>query len=170
LERRAFARTFLGHHVGDNSVGGFGDVVLGVDADELSSLSDIPNSFVPVVLFDETRVLFEKGVYCVVGMTGRERLGGPNPMDDYILALATSTRAGDGVKIKVALVGDGGPVDRINGVDNFVFVVENGDVVVEDFLDLGEEVRMDESHFLGCNGTFRYKLETDCDLGRFVIS
>ena len=88
---------------------------------------------------------------------------------DDIFALA-STRAGDGVKIKVALVGDGGPVDRINGVNNFVFVVENGYIVVEDFLDLGEEVRMDESHFLGCIGIFRYKLETDRDLGRFVSS
>jgi hypothetical protein len=75
-------------------------------------------------------------------------------MDDYILALA-STRAGDGVKIKVALVGDGGPVDRFNGFNHFVFVVEDGNVVVEDFLDLGKEVHMDESHFLGCISIFR---------------
>ena len=44
LERRAFARTFLGHHVGDDLVGGFGGVVFGVDADEVSSLSDVPVS------------------------------------------------------------------------------------------------------------------------------
>jgi hypothetical protein len=128
--------------------------VFGVDTDEVSSLSDIPNCFVPVVLFDETRVLFEEGVHRVVGKNGRERLGGLNPMDDDILALV-STRAGDGVKIKVTLVGDGGPVDRINGANNFVFVVENGNVIVKDFLDLGEEVRIDESHFLGCIGIFR---------------
>jgi hypothetical protein len=145
---------FFGHHVGDDLVGGFGGVVFGVDADKVSSLSDVPNCFFPVVLFDETRVLFEKGVYHVVGTNGGERLGGPNPMDDNIFALA-STRAGDGVKIKVALVGDGGPVDRINGVNNFAFVVENGNIIIEDFLDLGEEVRMDESHFLGCIGIFR---------------
>ena len=152
-ERRAFARTFLGHHVGDDLVGGFGGVVFGVDTNEVSSLGDVPDCFVPVMLFDETRVLFEKGVYRVVGTNGGERLGGPNPMDDYVFVLA-SARAGDGVKIKVALVGDGGPVDRINGVDNFVFVVEDSYIVVEDFLDLGEEVHMDESHFLGCISIF----------------
>jgi hypothetical protein len=75
-------------------------------------------------------------------------------MDDYILALA-STPADEGVKIKMALVGDGGPVNRINGFDHFFVVVEHGNVVVEDFLDLGKEVHMDESHFLGCIGIFR---------------
>jgi hypothetical protein len=87
-------------------------------------------------------VLFEKGVDCVVSINGREGLGRPNPMGDYILALA-STQANGGVEVEMALVGDGGPVDGINGFDHFVFVVEDDNVVIEGFLDLGKEVGMD---------------------------
>jgi len=49
----AFARTFLGHQVGDDLIGGVGGVVLGGDTNEVSSLSDVPDCFIPVVLFDE---------------------------------------------------------------------------------------------------------------------
>jgi hypothetical protein len=87
-------------------------------------------------------VLFEEGVDCIESTNGRKRLGSPDPMDDYILALAI-TRADDHVKVEMALVGDGSPVDGINGFDHFVFVVEDSNVVVEDFLDLGKEVHMD---------------------------
>jgi hypothetical protein len=62
--------------------------VFGVDTDEVSSLSDISNCFVPVVLFHEAGVLFEKGVDRVVSTNGgREGLGRPNPMDDTYLLL-----------------------------------------------------------------------------------
>jgi hypothetical protein len=63
-------------------------------------------------------------------------------MNDDILALAIA-RANDGVKVEMALVGDGSPIDGIDGVYHFVFVVVDCNVVVEDFLDLGKEVRMD---------------------------
>jgi hypothetical protein len=116
--------------------------VFGVNINEVSSLSDIPNCFVPVVLSNEARVLFEKGVDCVVSINGREGLGRPNLMDDYTLALA-STQADGGVEVKMTLVGDGGLVDRINGFHHFVFVVENGNVIIEGFLYLGKEVGMD---------------------------
>jgi hypothetical protein len=78
----------------------------------------------------------------IVGTNGRKRLGSVDLMDDYILALAI-TRADDCVEVEMALVGDGSPVDGINGFDNFVFVVEDGNVIIEDFLALGKEVRMD---------------------------
>jgi hypothetical protein len=87
-------------------------------------------------------MLFEKGVDCIVGTNGRKRLSSPDPMDDYILALAV-TRANDCVKVGMALVGDGSPVDGIYGFNHFVFVVEDGNVVIKDFLDLGKEVPMD---------------------------
>jgi hypothetical protein len=61
--------------------------VFGVDTNEVSSLSDIPNCFIPVVLFHEARVLFEKGVDRVVSANGREGLGGPNPMNETYLVL-----------------------------------------------------------------------------------
>ena len=91
--------------------------------------------------------------YCIVGTNGRERLGRTNPIDDYILALAVA-RASECVKIEMALVGDRGPFNRINGVDHFVFVVKDSNIIVKDFLDLGKEVHMDESHFLRCISIF----------------
>ena len=90
----------------------------------------------------------------IVSTNGRKGLGSPDPMNDDILALAIA-RADDGVKVEMALVGDWSPIDGIDGVYHFVFVVVDCNVVVEDFLDLGKEVHMDESHFLGCIGIFR---------------
>jgi hypothetical protein len=116
--------------------------MFGVDTNEISSLGDIPDCLVPVVLFHEAGVLLEKRMDHFVSTNGREGLGGPDMMDDYILALVSSG-ANRGMKVEMTLVGDGSPVNGINGFNNFAFVVEDGDIIIKDFLDLGKEVGMD---------------------------
>jgi hypothetical protein len=67
---KAFPRAFLGHQVGDDIVGGFWGVVFGINTDQVSGLSIVPYCFIPIVVFHEARVFFEKTVNRVVSTNG----------------------------------------------------------------------------------------------------
>jgi hypothetical protein len=47
------------------------------------------------------------------------------------------------MKVEMTLLGDRGPVNGIDGFDNFAFVVEDDDIIIKGFFDLGKEVGMD---------------------------
>jgi hypothetical protein len=68
------------------------------------------------------------------------------------------------VDVKMALMDDGIPVDWIDFLDHFLFVVVNDDVVLEGFFDLGQEVSMDNGDFLGSVRIFWLKFEAEHDL------
>ena len=71
--------------------------------------------------------------------------------------------------MEMALMDHGIPVDWIDVLDLFPFVIVDDNVVVKGFFDLGQEVSMDDGNFLGRIGTFWLKFETEHDLLHFFI-
>jgi hypothetical protein len=119
-----------------------------VDANHVTGLRDVPHAFVPMVFFHVARMLLQQTVNCIVCMNGYERLRRANVVNDNVLALA-SGRSLRSVDVETALMHNRIPVDGINNLDFFPFVVVNDNIVLKVFFYLGQEVCVDDGNFLG---------------------
>ena len=115
----------------------------------MASLNSVPNCFIPGVIFHVAVVLLEEIVDGVVVTDGGQALIGVYAINDEVLgASALGSRLG--VDGKVALMGGRAvPVDRIDGFDDRVFVVEDLDVIVEGLEHFDEEMGVDDRDGLG---------------------
>jgi hypothetical protein len=72
--------------------------------------------------------------------------------------------------MEMALMEHGIPINWINFLDYFSFIVIDDNVILEGFIDLEQEVSMDNGNFLGSIGIFWLKFETEHNLLHFFIN
>jgi hypothetical protein len=133
--------------------------VFRIDSDQTAALRDIPYAYVPMVFLQIARMLFQQTVNRVVGVNRGERLRRANLVDNDVLAFMSCRSLGS-VNVKMALMDHGIPVDWINFLDHFPFVVIDDDVIFKGFFDFGQELSMDDGNFLGSIGVFWLKFKT----------
>jgi hypothetical protein len=169
-KRGTLSGAFLFHLVRNDLVSGFRSVMFRVDSNHVTGLRDIPHTFIPMVFFHVvTRMLLQQTVNGIVCMNGGKRLRRANAVNDDVLSLA-SGRSLRSMDVEMALMHNRIPVDGINVLDHFPFVVVNDDVILEGFFDLGQEVCVDDGNFLGSFRIFRLEFKTEHDLLHFFIN
>jgi hypothetical protein len=127
--------------------------VFWIDSNQIAALRDIPYTFVPMMFLQIARMLFQQTVNRVVGANCSERLRRANSVNNDVLAFASCCSLG-GMDMEMALMDHGIPINWIDFLDYFPFVVIDDNVVLEGFFDLGQEVSMDNGNFLGAASAF----------------